>query len=118
MLALVLAASGIYGVVSYSVSQRTSETGVRIALGARTGDVLKLVLVEGMLLSFIGILSGVAASFAATRVLGTLLFGVTTTDPATYVGIALVLSLVALGACYIPARRAARVDPVVALRYE
>jgi putative ABC transport system permease protein len=118
LLALILAASGIYGVVSYSVSQRTSETGVRMALGARTGDVLKLVLAEGMLLSFIGILSGVAASFAVNRVLGSLLFGVTATDPATYVGIALLLILVALGACYIPARRAARVDPVVALRYE
>jgi putative ABC transport system permease protein len=117
-LALVLAVSGIYGVVSYSVSRRTAETGIRMALGAKAGDVIKMVLGEGRLLALIGVGGGLAASFAATRLLSGLLFGVSSSDITTFVGVAALLCVVALLACYIPARRASRVDPVGALRYE
>jgi putative ABC transport system permease protein len=116
--ALILAVVGIYGVMSYSVSQRTHEIGIRMALGAQTGDVLKLVVRHGMALTLTGIVIGLAASFALTRVMAGLLFGVSATDPLTFAVIAIVLTGVALAACFVPARRAAKVDPMVALRYE
>lgn len=117
-LALILAISGIYGVVSYSVSRRTAETGIRLALGARAGDIAKMVVGEGMFLALIGVGGGVLLSVAVTRVLSSSLFGVSTTDITTFVGVAILLSAIALLACYIPARRASRIDPVDALRYE
>lgn len=117
-LALVLASLGIYGVMSNTVAQRTHEIGVRMALGAGQGSVLKLVLANGMRLTFLGIVLGTAGAFALTRLMKGFLFHVTPTDPATFVEVALFLFLVALLASYIPARRATRVDPVVALRYE
>lgn len=118
VIAMLLSAIGIYGVVSYSVVQRTHEIGIRAALGATTGDVLLLILRGGMLMSGLGLVLGFAGVLGLTRLLATLLFGVGSRDPVTIAAVAGILAAVALLACYIPARRASRVDPVVALRYE
>jgi putative ABC transport system permease protein len=116
--ALIIAGIGIYGVLSYSVNQRTREIGVRLALGAQPVDVLRMVVREGMLLAFAGIAAGLGGAVLVSRALATLLFGIEARDPATFAGVAVVLIAIALTACYIPARRATRVDPVIALRYE
>jgi len=117
-MALVLGIIGIYGVISYSVSQRRREFGIRVALGARPGNVLKMVLRQGVKMALAGVVIGFAGAFALTRLMTSLLFGVAARDPATFVAVAALLVLVALLACYLPARRAMRVDPMVALRYE
>jgi putative ABC transport system permease protein len=117
-IAMFLAVAGIYGVMSYTVSQRTHEIGLRMALGAQTRQVLTTVVGEGLVLTAIGIVIGVAVAMAVTRGMSQLLFGITSTDPLTYFLVSLELAAVALIACYIPARRAARVDPLVALRHE
>jgi len=117
-LALLLSCMGIYGLISYLVAQRTHEIGVRVALGAFRGDVLWLILSHGIKMTIIGIAIGLAGAFGLTRLLSSLLFGVSATDPLTFGGAAILLILIGLLACYMPARRAMRVDPMVALRYE
>jgi putative ABC transport system permease protein len=117
-IALALAAIGVYGLMSYSVEQGTHELGVRLALGAARGDILALVVGRGMKLALSGIAVGAVAAFGATRVLSRMLFGVRATDPATYGLVVLLLCAIAFIACYLPARRATRLDPLVALRQE
>ena len=118
VIALLLASVGIYGVISYSVTQRTHEIGVRMALGASSRDILKLIVSQGMGLTLIGVGCGICAALLLTSFLSSMLFEVSSFDPVTYVVVSLLLIFVAFLACYIPARRATRVDPMAALRYE
>lgn len=118
IMALLLAAIGVFGVMAYSVSRRTREIGVRVALGARSRDVLGMILGQGLRTILIGIAIGLAGSLLLTRTLQSMLFGVTATDPLTFAGVILILVMTALLACYLPARRAAKIDPMAALRYE
>ncbi|HKW56452.1 MAG TPA: FtsX-like permease family protein, partial [Candidatus Acidoferrum sp.] len=117
-MALALGLIGIYGVISYTVSQRRREIGIRLALGAQGGDVLQMVLSHGAKMTLAGVALGIAAGLGLTRLMGSLLFGVTARDPVTFTAVAGLLLVVALLACYLPARRATKVDPLVALRYE
>jgi len=116
--ALLLATAGVLGVMAYSVSRRTREIGVRMALGAEAGDVLRMILGEGLRTVVVGVAIGIAGSLALTRTVESLLFGVAATDPLTFAAVILLLTVAALLACYLPARRATRVEPIVALRYE
>jgi putative ABC transport system permease protein len=118
LLALALAAIGIYGVMSCSVARRTHEIGIRMSLGAQKGDVLSLVIGDGMKLVLVGLAIGLAAALALTRLMKSFLFGVSATDPLTYAGVALLLAISAFAACYLPARKATAVDPIAALRHE
>jgi putative ABC transport system permease protein len=117
-LALILAAIGIYGVMAYSVALRTQEIGIRIALGAQQKDVLRLILGQGARIAFFGVAIGLVAAAALARLLSSLLFSVSAGDPITFAAVSILLAAIALLACYIPARRALRVDPIIALRYE
>lgn len=117
-LALVLSSVGIYGVVSYMVGQRTHEIGIRMALGAQQIDVLKIVLGQGAMMALAGVVAGLIGAIVLTRLMTKMLFNVSPTDPLTLVGVSMILTLVALVACYAPARRAMKTDPNIALRYE
>ena len=118
LLGLVLAMVGVYGVISYSTSQRTNEIGIRVAFGAQRRQILRLILGQGVVIVGIGLVAGCAAAFVIGRQIASLLVGVSFSDPMTYLIVCAVLAIVALAACYIPARRAMRVDPLVALKYE
>jgi len=117
-IAIVLTVVGVYGVMNYAVAQRTREIGIRMALGAQPGQVRSLILKQGLVLSAVGLVIGVGACFLFMRFIASLLFGVSTTDPIIFIAVALGLVIVSMTACYIPARKATKVDPLIALRYE